>query len=113
MRYAEIMITAITQFSLPPGMDVASFRQGLVTIAPEFQKPPGLLSKTFLLSQDQAQGGGVYLWSSREQALAFEPVIRSMIKEMLGVDALITYFETPVVVDNRRQTVELAAGLSR
>lgn len=102
------MITAITQFPLPSGVDIAAFRQGLVTIAPEFQKPAGLLSKAFVISQDRVQAGGVYLWRSRNEALAFEPVIRTMIQQTLGVDASITYFDTPVLVDNQRQTIEVA-----
>jgi hypothetical protein len=102
------MITAITQFPLPSGVDIDAFRQELVTIAPEFTKPAGLLSKAFVISEDRGQGGGVYLWRSQNHALAFEPVIRSMIRQKLGVEASIRYFETPVVVDNQRQTIEVA-----
>jgi hypothetical protein len=105
------MITVITQFPLPPGLDLAVFRQQIVAIAPEFQKPAGLLSKAFVVSDDGAHAGGVYLWRIREHALAFEPDIRAMIKDRIGAEALITYFETPVLVDNQRQTIEVAPGV--
>jgi len=94
------MITAITQFVLPAGIDLQEFRSSLFALAPKFQEPPGLQAKYFLISEDGSHGGGVYLWNSKEDALAFEPVIRSLIKQNLGVEASVSYFETPVVVDN-------------
>jgi len=50
---------------------------------------------------DGATGGGVYLWTSRQTAHDFsEATIRPMIKERFHVEPSITYFETPVIVDN-------------
>lgn len=104
------MVSVITQFPLPAGIDLPAFRRQLVAIAPEFQKPAGLLSKAFVVSEDQGHAGGIYLWRSREHALAFEPSIRAMIQQRLGVEPRITYFATPVLVDNMRQTIDVAEG---
>jgi len=62
---------------------------------------PGLLRKYFIVSADGATGGGVYLWTSGQRARDFsEATIRPMIKERFHVEPSITYFETPVIVDN-------------
>ena len=91
----------IIQFPLPPGAPVDAVKSGFLEVAPFFKSPSGLLRKYFLLSDDGATGGGVYLWASRQAARDFsEGTIRPMIKEKFHVEPSIAYFETPVVVDN-------------
>ena len=95
------MTTTIIQYRLPAGVPVAAVKSGFLEVAPFFKNPPGLLRKYFLLSDDGATGGGVYLWASRQSALDFsEGTLRPMIKEKFHVDPSISYFDTPVVVDN-------------
>jgi hypothetical protein len=95
------MTTAIIQYSLPAGAPIEAVKSGFLEVAPFFQRPPGLVRKYFLLSADGATGGGVYLWDSRQTARDFtEGTIRPMIKERFHVEPSITYFETPVIVDN-------------
>ena len=97
----KAMTTAIIQYALPPGAPIEAVRNGFLEVAPFFQGPPELLRKYFLLSDDGATGGGVYLWSSAQMARDFsEGTIRPMIKERFHVEPSITYFETPVIVDN-------------
>jgi len=97
----KTMTTAIIQFPLPPGAPIDAVKSGFLEVAPFFQGPPGLLRKYFLLSDDGATGGGVYLWTTRQTAQDFsETTIRPMIKEKFHVEPSITYFETPVIVDN-------------
>ena len=97
----KTMITVIIQFPLPPGAPIDAVKSGFLEVAPFFQGPPGLLRKYFLLSDDGATGGGVYLWTSRQTAHDFsEATIRPMIKEKFHVEPSITYFEAPVSVDN-------------
>ena len=95
------MTTAIIEFPLLPGASMDEIKSGFLEVAPFFQGPPGLLRKYFLFSADSATGGGVYLWTSRQMAQDFsEATIRPMIKERFHVEPSITYFETPVIVDN-------------
>jgi hypothetical protein len=95
------MTTTITRFQLPPGMPLDALKRGFLEVAPHFKTPPGLLRKYFLISEDGSTGGGVYLWSSMENARNFcEGKLRTMIKDKFQVDPSITYFDTPVVVDN-------------
>ena len=97
----KTMTTVIIQYPLPPGAPIDAVKSGFLEVAPFFQGPPGLLRKYFLLSDDGATGGGVYLWTSRQTAHDFsEGTIRPMIKERFHVEPSITYFETPVIVDN-------------
>ena len=97
----KTMTTAIIQFPVPPGTSVDEIKHGFLEVAPFFQSPPGLLRKYFIFSSDSATGGGVYLWNSRQMARDFsEATIRPMIKERFHVESSITYFETPVIVDN-------------
>jgi hypothetical protein len=96
------MITAIVRFPLPAAVTADQYRAMCRHAAPDFRTPGGLLSKQFLLTEDGRGGGGVYLWESREAAEAFYTAgFRALIRERFGVEPQITYFETPVVVDNR------------
>jgi len=95
------MTTVIIRYPLPPGAPIDAVKSGFVKVAPFFQGPHGLLRKYFLLSDDGTTGGGVYLWTSRQAARDFtEATIRPMIREKFHVEPSITYFETPLVVDN-------------
>jgi hypothetical protein len=95
------MTTTITQFPLPPGVPADALKSGFLEVAPYFKSSPGLIRKYFLISDDHTIGGGVYLWDSRQSARDFsEGTLRTMIKEKFHVDPSITYFDTPVVVDN-------------
>jgi hypothetical protein len=97
----KTMTTVIVQYPLPPGAPIEAVKSGFLEVAPFFHVPHGLLRKYFLLSDDGATGGGVYLWTSRQTARDFsEETLRPMIKEKFDVEPSITYFETPVVVDN-------------
>jgi hypothetical protein len=95
------MITSITRFQLPAGVPIETIKKGFREVAPQFQQPPGLLRKYFLISEDGKTGGGVYLWKSMEQARSFsEGVLRPALRSKFQIEATIEYFEAPVVVDN-------------
>ena len=95
------MTTTIIQYRLPAGVPADAVKRGFLEVAPYFKTPPGLLRKYFLLSDDGATGGGVYLWTSRQSARDFfEGTLRPMIQEKFHVEPSIAYFDTPVVVDN-------------
>jgi hypothetical protein len=49
----------------------------------------------------EGRGGGVYLWESREAAdRQYSPAWRSMIQQRFGTAPEVTYYETPVIIDN-------------
>lgn len=95
------MITVVVQFKLPEPITREKARQIFLSTAPRYQDLQGLVRKYYILSQDGATAGGVYLWKSREDAdRLYTQEWKSFIREKYGADALLTYFESPVVVDN-------------
>jgi hypothetical protein len=95
------MITVLTTFTLPKPITREEARSLFMSTAPKYQGVQGLLRKIYVLSQDGATAGGVYLWNSRPEAEAmYTESWRSFVREKYGTDPTVTYFESPVVVDN-------------
>lgn len=95
------MITAVVQFKLPKPITRDQAREIFLSTAPKYQDLQGLIRKYYILSQDGATAGGVYLWNSKEDAnRLYTEEWKSFVREKYGADALLTYFEAPVVVDN-------------
>ncbi|MFZ5920571.1 MAG: YdhR family protein [Chloroflexota bacterium] len=95
------MITEVVTFKLPQGMTrdqlVANFRQ----TAPKWHENPDLIRKNYLFDGENGLGGGVYLWKSKEDALRWHnDAFRQKVLEVYGSKAQISYYETPIVVDN-------------
>ena len=95
------MITTITEFKLPKPVTQEEAQSIFLSTAPKYQNVPGLIRKCYILSQDRKTVGGVYLWKSRAEAEAmYTESWRDFVREKYGSDPSVTYFETPVVVDN-------------
>ena len=100
------MITAITTFILPKPITREEARSIFLSTAPTYRGVQGLFRKTYVLSQDGVTAGGVYLWNSKPEADAmYTEAWRSFVREKYGTDPTVTYFESPVVVDNVTQQV--------
>jgi len=103
------MITAIVQFKVGPGADKDQIFENMKKVAPKFEGMPNLIRKNFLFDGDNGVGGGVYTWESREAAEAVYAEggpWRQSIRDIYGVDPYITYFETPVIVDNKMGEIQ-------
>jgi hypothetical protein len=95
------MITAFTTFTLPKPITREEARSIFLSTAPKYRGVQGLFRKTYVLSQDGGTVGGVYLWNSRREAEAmYTDAWRAFVRETYGTDPTVTYFESPVVVDN-------------
>lgn len=93
------MITAIVNFPLPADVDVDAAREMFEQTAPRYKGMPGLVRKYYLFGN--GKGGGVYLWESRAAAEAvYNAEWRQRIASHYGAEPEITYFESPVIVDN-------------
>lgn len=100
------MITVFTTFKLPKPITRAEARNIFLSTAPKYRGVQGLLRKIYVLSQDGSSAGGVYLWNSRPEAEAmYTESWRAFVREKYGSDPTVTYFESPVVVDNVIQQV--------
>ena len=95
------MITAIVRFKLPSTVDAAKAAELFRGSAPKYQGLKGLIRKYYLFDEESRIGGGCYLWESREDAeRVYNAEWRKMITERYGSAPEISFFETPVIVDN-------------
>ncbi len=95
------MITAIVPFKLPANIDAAKAAELFRGSAPKYQALKGLVRKYYLFDAESRTGGGCYLWESREAAeRVYNAEWRKMITDRYGSAPEISYFETPVIVDN-------------
>ncbi|MEW6348973.1 MAG: YdhR family protein [Thermodesulfobacteriota bacterium] len=95
------MITAVVHFKLPEPVTREKAREIFLSTAPKYKDIPGLVRKYYLLSEDGATAGGVYLWKSREEAeKVYGDEWRKLIAEKYGAEPSVEYFFTPVIVDN-------------
>jgi hypothetical protein len=95
------MITALVQFKLPQPITRDKARDIFLGTAPRYKGVQGLMRKYYVLSQDGGTAGGVYLWKSREDAeRVYTEEWKNFVREKYGAPPSVTYFETPVLVDN-------------
>jgi hypothetical protein len=72
-----------------------------MSTAPKYQEASGLIRKYYLLSEDGGTVGGVYLWKSKEDAeRLYTKEWTNFIEQKYGGEPSISYFHSPVVVDN-------------
>jgi hypothetical protein len=100
-KEGNAMITALVQFKLPRPVTREKAQQLFVGSAPKYRETSGLIRKYYLLSEDGGTAGGVYLWKSKKDAVnLYTTEWVSSIRERYGALPSVTYFESPVVVDN-------------
>jgi hypothetical protein len=105
------MITAIVRFKLPASIDAAKAEELFKGSAPKYRALSGLVRKYYLFDAESHTGGGCYLWESREAAeRVYNAEWRKMIADRYGSAPEISYFETPVIVDNSQGNVTLDAA---
>jgi hypothetical protein len=100
------MITALTSFTLPRPISrdeaCAIFR----STAPTYRGVPGLIRKTYVLYPDGVTVGGIYLWQTRSDAEAmYSDDWRAFVRGKYGCEPVVTYLDSPVVVDNVAQQI--------
>ena len=104
------MITAIVRFPLSAGVTRDDAKALFEKSAPNYRGVPGLVRKYYLYGEDRT-GGGVYLWESREAAeRLYSEAWKSSIAQRFGSRPEITFFETPVIVDNTQEGQTTAAA---
>lgn len=95
------MITVIAEFKLPNPITLEEAKKIFLSTAPNYGQVPGLVRKYYALSADGSTVGGIYLWESRAQAEAmYAGSWREIVRGKYGVEPSVSYFDTPVVVDN-------------
>jgi len=95
------MITTLVQIKNPEPMSLDNARKVFTGTAAKYREVPGLIRKYYLLSENGGTAGGVYLWETREAAEAmYDREWYAFIRKKYGVGPVVTYFHSPVVVDN-------------
>jgi hypothetical protein len=95
------MITAIVQFQLPAPVSLEEAARLFESTAPKYQNLPGLVRKYYLRAEDGRTAGGVYLWESKAAAeKVYSGEWRERVAKLYGNAPQVTYFDTPVIVDN-------------
>jgi hypothetical protein len=96
------MITAIVQFSLPKPITLEEAARTFESTAPNYQGLRGLVRKYYLRGEDGCHAGGVYLWETRSAAEAvYNSEWKARVKQVYGSEPEISWFDTPVIVDNQ------------
>ena len=94
-------ITTVVQFRLPQPITLEDATRRFESSAPNYRNLPGLIRKYYLRAEDGRTAGGVYLWESRAAAeAAYSTEWREHVAKLFGVAPEITWFDTPVIVDN-------------
>jgi len=102
----KTMITRLVEFDFPPGTTVAEAAEIFNQVAPEFRVMPGLIRKYCLFGGD-SNVIGVCLWEDRESAeRSFNDEWRKKMSQRYGSVPQVTYYATPVVVDNALGVIE-------
>jgi hypothetical protein len=100
------MITELVFIDLPKGITrdevMAKYRQ----TAPAWAKNEDLVHKFYFFDSTKSQGGGVYIWKTRQAAHRWHgEEYRNRIRTLYGSEPTMTYLDTLVVVDNARKYV--------
>ncbi len=95
------MITTVVNFKMPAPVSRDKAKELYLGTAPKYREVAGLVRKYYLLTEDGGTGGGVYLWKSKADAeKLFTPDWKQFIRERYGAEPVVTYYESPVQVDN-------------
>ncbi|MGF1645678.1 MAG: monooxygenase [Kineosporiaceae bacterium] len=94
------MITVFSKFRLRPGLDRKTATAEVLQTVAWYRRRRGCIRKYLVFNWDEGYGYGVYLWRSRADAEAFYAEAVPLITAEVGRAPEITYFDTPVVLDN-------------
>jgi hypothetical protein len=95
------MITTLVQFQLSMPITLEDAIHRFKSSAPKYQNLPGLIRKYYIRSEDGRAAGGIYLWKSRQAAeKVYSGEWRVRVEKLYGAKPVITWFDSPVVVDN-------------
>ncbi len=106
------MIIAVVEIDLPEGMERSQVDAAIAKTAARYRSIDGLLYKYYTAGEPDITGG-VYIWETREQAVAAysNPEWLSIIRDGYGTEPRVTYYDVKRVVDNVRG--EIYAGSER
>lgn len=104
------MITAIVKIKMPQDLTLKQYAEQVQKIAGNFQGVPSLIRKNFLFNDVEGYAGGIYTWEDKETAeIFYAGQWLDNVRNLFGVEPEITYYDTPVIVDNESGEIKLAS----
>jgi len=95
------MIVVRVLFPVSAGTDIDELKKKMAATAVKYEGLDGLTRKYYVLSDDQKQVGGIYLWENREVAEAwYNEGWYDAMTEAWGERPFVEYQDCLVVVDN-------------
>jgi len=95
------MITAIVEFPLPQPLSLEDAKAAFQGTAAKYLRMPGLVRKVYFRSEDGTKVGGIYLWKTKQDALAvYTDEWKAFVRSRYGTEPALTFLDCPVVVDN-------------
>ena len=105
------MIVTIVTFRLPAPKTLADATRLFESTAPKYQKVKGLLRKNYWISEDGREAGGIYVWSSRQDAdNLYTGEWKKFVEGKYGAPPDIRYIHSPVMIDNLAHTITVDAN---
>jgi len=105
------MIVAIVTFHLPQPTTLVEISKTFQGTAPKYRGMQGLLRKNYWMSEDGRRAGGIYVWESRADAdRLYTAEWKAFVQGKYGAPPQIEYLHSPVMVDNRADTITVAAA---
>lgn len=102
-------VTAVVRFPFPEVKTEEELIASFESSSALYRDVPGLLRKYYLMSEDRRSGGGVYIFESRADAeRVHDEVWRNRLRERMGVEPDVQYFDSPVIVDNEARAATTA-----
>ena len=99
------MFNVIVEFKMPKKMDIERVAKN-VGEGPEFYlDAPGLITKSWVVSEDGMTLGGIYLWKDKKSAMDWYEGTGKARLEAIGVEPKMTFFESFALTDVEKQTV--------
>ena len=96
---SEKPVATLVVIKTPAGITRPMLEGGFKQALPVYEKIPGLLRKFFIANEDSF--GGMYLWKDRASADAwYTAAWRAKAKATYGSEPQLTYFDSPLQIDN-------------
>ncbi len=100
------MILELVTFKAPPGADWDAILADARLTIPRWRANRDLMRKHYVVSQDGAECGGVYIWPDRAAAeAAHDAAWRAGVEARTGAAPSIVYYDLMMLLDNAAGTV--------
>jgi hypothetical protein len=88
----------LVEVKIPAGVPRTALVDGFKSSVPTYQAVPGLVRKYYTLNE--ADFGGVYLWTDRAAAEAwYTPAWSAQCEARYGTECRVTYFDSPLQIE--------------